>query len=329
MFDLIYRLPEHLEDALRIAAGITIRPVPDIKNIVVAGMGGSGIGGDILQALLYRHIPVTVVKDYVGPDYIDKKNLVFVVSYSGETEETLSFYEAARARDCKSQIICISSNGSLAKRAAEHGYPLVKLPAGYPPRAAIAYLFLPMLVILEKLGITDSYSADIEETITLLKAKRDEYNRAAEVQARELVGKIPFIYSTSRFLDPVAYRWRCQFNENAKVFAHSHSFPELDHNEIVGMGSPRNLVDLAYLIILQDPIDTAARTRKRAALTLQIIKGNFYKSWEFTPDGTSGLARIFSGILFGDLLSYHLASVRGVDPLPVDRIENLKRQLRT
>ncbi len=325
MFDLIYRLPEEMEDARHITQPVSFGSPTEIKTIVVAGMGGSGIGGDILGALLFHRLPVLVVKDYLPPEYLDGSHLVFAVSYSGNTEETLSFYEHARARGAA--IICISSNGTLAERARKHDYPLVTLPTGYPPRAAIAYLFLPMFVALQKIGIIKDRSADLDETIGLLKAKRDDYNKATEALAIGLVNKIPIIYSAARILDPVAYRWRCQFNENAKVFAHSHSFPELDHNEIVGMGWPKELRDLAYLIILQDPGGAGARNRQRAALTLEILKGAFAQSRELTPDGTSELARIFSAILFGDLLSFHLAKARGVDPLPVERIEELKRRL--
>lgn len=325
MFDLIYRLPEELEDAFAIARAVTLKPTKQIKTVIVAGMGGSGIGGDILQALLFDRMPVIVVKDYVGPGYINKNTLVFVVSYSGDTEETLSFYEKAKTLGVR--IICLSSNGELAKCAIRDGFPLIKLPSGYPPRAAIAYLFLPMLVILNRLGITRDPSHDIKETIALLKEKRDEYNKRAGTLTTELVNKIPIIYSTVRLLDPVAYRWRCQFNENAKVLAHTHSFPELDHNEIMGMGWPAALAELVYLLILHDPVATFPKNRKRVQLTLEILQGCYSKTEEFTPDGKSRLARIFSAILFGDLLSYHLAVARGIDPLPVDRIEILKKRL--
>ena len=323
MFDLIYKLPDQIEDARRIAKDIKLPGLPIPKNIVISGMGGSGIGGEILQSVFsyYSEIPVLVVKDYALPKFVTKQTLFFTVSYSGNTEEILSAYQQAKKTGCK--VICLTSDGKLLNRAKRHKDLWVKIPNGYPPRSAIGYLFIPFLVLLNKMGFIRNFDREISETIKVLISQRNFYQNQAQKIALELRQKIPFIYSTSRLLNPVANRWRTQINELAKVFAHTSYFPEHNHNEIVGMGGPAIMKSLTYLLILIDP-EGHPRNRLRADLTVKITKGSFFKARKFFPDGKSAIARVFSLIMQGDLLSYYLASERNVDPLPVVRIDKLK-----
>jgi glucose/mannose-6-phosphate isomerase len=323
MLDLIYQLPEQIEDARKIAKQVKLPHLPRPKNIVIAGMGGSGIGGEILQGILsyYSEIPVLIIKDYSLPKYVTKDSLFFAVSHSGDTEETISAFQ--QAKSIGSKIICISSGGKLAKLAQSNNKILVKIPTGFPPRTAIGYLFIPFLIVLAKLGIIKSFDQDITETISVITARRDSYQEQAKKLAKNLAGKIPFIYATSRLLNPVTNRWRTQFNELAKVIAHANFFPELNHNEIVGLGGPAKMKFLTYLLILVDP-DGHPRDRLRADLTLKITKGSYFKAQKFYPDGKSALARVFSLIMQGDLAAYHLSMKRKVDPLPVVRIDKLK-----
>jgi len=323
MLDLIYQLPEQIEEARKIAEQIKLPHLPRPKNIVIAGMGGSGIGGEILQGILsyYSAIPVLTVKDYSLPKYITKDSLFFAVSQTGNTEETISAFQ--QAKSIGSKIICISSGGKLSQLARSNNDILVKIPTGFPPRTAIGYLFIPFLVVLAKFGIIKSFDQAITETINILTARRDSYQKQAKKLAGNLAGKIPFIYATSRLLNPVANRWRTQFNELAKVIAHANFFPELNHNEIVGLGGPAKMKFLTYLLILIDP-DGHPRDLLRADLTLKITKGSYFKAQKFHPDGKSALARVFSLIMQGDLAAYHLSMKRKVDPLPVVRIDKPK-----
>jgi len=323
MLDLIYQLPEQVEDARKIAKQVKLPHLPRPKNIVISGMGGSGIGGEILQSLLsyYPEIPVLIVKDYSLPKYVTKDSLFFAVSHSGDTEETISAFQQAKSIGGK--IICISSGGKLAKLARNNNIILVKIPTGFPPRTAIGYLFIPFLVVLAELGIIQSFDQNITETIDILLAHRSYYQVQAKKLAKNLAGKIPFIYATSRLLKPVANRWRTQFNELAKIIAHANYFSELNHNEIVGLGGPNKVKSLTYLLILIDP-EAHPRNLLRADLTLKITKGSYYRAQKFYPDGKSNLAKIFSLVLQGDLASYYLSVKRKVDPLPVIRIDKLK-----
>lgn len=328
MFDLIYHLPEQIEDAQKITQKITLPikfiPQPSsIQNIIISGMGGSGIGGEILSGLFsyYSPIPVFIIKDYSLPMYLTKQSLFFAVSHSGNTEETITAYRQAKRINCP--IICITSDGKLLAEAKTKNDLVVKIPTDLPPRTAIGYLTIPYLILLYKLNLIKDFDRDISETIKTLKKHRQTYQSQAIRLAKDLVGKIPFILSTSRLLNPVATRWRSEFNELAKVFAHTSYLPEHNHNEIEGLDGPTKIKNLIYLLILFDP-DAHPKNKLRAELTLKVTRGNFYKTRKFSPDGKSALARIFSLIMQGDLLSYYLALKRKVDPLPVIRIDKLK-----
>lgn len=328
MIELIYNLPEELKAAWRIAEECPLPRLRPPRSIVISGMGGSGIGGELLQGLLLRRsaLPVAVVKDYDLPRLADRESLFFAVSFSGDTEETISGYEQALQLRCPR--IVISSGGRLSALARQHRDPVITIPAlpGCPPRAALAYLFTPLLVTLCRFRLIPDLRSDLREAIRVLSQCRNRFRVRARSLARELRERVPVIYSTSRLLDPVANRWRCQFNENAKVFAHVNSFPELDHNEIVGMGQPRPFSRLAYLLVLSDP-EAHERNQLRVELTLEILKKDYAEARLVTPDGKSDLARVFSLIMFGDLTSYYLAAERGVDPMPVRRISELKKRL--
>uniref|UniRef100_A0A7C6EDX4 Bifunctional phosphoglucose/phosphomannose isomerase n=1 Tax=candidate division WOR-3 bacterium TaxID=2052148 RepID=A0A7C6EDX4_UNCW3 len=328
IFDLIYHLPEQIEDARGIAQKIIppakfIARLSSIQNIIISGMGGSGIGGEILAGLLsdYSPIPVFTIKDYSLPKYLTKRSLFFAVSHSGNTEETITAYQQAKSVKCP--VICITSGGKLLAKAKNNNDLVVEVPASLPPRTAIGYLTIPYLVLLHKLGLVKNFNQAISDTIKTLTRRRDYYQAQAKLLAKGLVGKIPFVLSFSRLLNPVATRWRQEFNELAKVFAHTSFLPEHNHNEIEGLAGPSGISKLIYLLVLFDP-NGHPRNKLRADLTLKITKGSFYRVRKFYPDGKSDLARIFSLIMQGDLLSYNLAIIRKVDPLPVKQIDKLK-----
>lgn len=332
MFRLIYNLPEQIQDAYNIvqkykfSSKLLFQPA----NIVISGMGGSGIGGEIIKSLFLDSldIPIIISKDYTLPAYIQKQSLVFVVSYSGNTEETIESFNLALKRRCR--IVAITSGGKLLELCKKYKIDCIQIPTGLPPRSAIGYLFFSQLITLAKIGVIKNMTKDIKETIDTLLTNRRKYNVQARIFTQQLLNTLPIIYATSSLFTPVALRWQAQFNENGKIFCHSNVFPELNHNEIVGITGLKNASQPYYFLVL---IDNKAHPRNllRVDLTLRIIKSNVtnVKSKKFYADGKSDLARIFSLIMQGDLISFYLAYLRNIDPMPVLAIDELKRMLAT
>jgi glucose/mannose-6-phosphate isomerase len=333
MHALIYDLPEQISDASQLPLNIRPIAISKINSIVIAGMGGSGIGGEIIKALLSQtiKIPIITIKDYELPSFAGNKTLYFAVSYSGNTEETLENFNIARRREC--HIIAITTGGKLLEKCQKYHLDYVELPKGPSSRCAIGYLTLPQILCLSKLGFIKSFDKDIKETIKVMYSHRVKYDNFAKKLARQLMIKLPLVYASSSLLAPVARRWQTQLNENAEIIAHSNVFPELSHNEIVGITDPYPLVPLYYLLLL-DP-NSHKRNSLRLDFTLEIIENrikekirrkylNFQK---FSPDGKSNLARIFSLIMLGDLISYRLAHARKVVPESISAIDELKNKL--
>ncbi|MEO0077351.1 MAG: bifunctional phosphoglucose/phosphomannose isomerase [candidate division WOR-3 bacterium] len=333
-FDLIYKLPEQIEDAYNIARETNINfNKSKIHNIVVAGMGGSAIGGDILYSLTYDYLPVpiTIVKDYKMPKFINSSTLVFVVSYSGNTEETLTCLLTAKKKNCA--IIGVTNGGQVLTYCQKHNINYIQLPKGLPSRAALGYLFIPLLVALYKIGLIPKKEVEINESIKVLINNRRDYQRQMQILAKQLVKRLPLIYATSTLFTAVAKRWQAQFNENAKVLAHYNYFPELNHNEIVAITDNKAFVPI-YNLILIDP-KSHPRNLLRVKLTLQLIREKlskqvrerFFYYKEILPDGKSDLARVFSLIMQGDLLTYYLALQRKIEPSLILPIDEFKEKL--
>jgi len=312
MLQAIKDFPKHSREALTLPRGIAVKD--EIDHIFVVGMGGSAISGDILKSLFHEiDIPVHVIRDYKMPDFLTEHSLVFAVSYSGNTEETLSAVEHAIEK--KPNLIAITSGGKLA--GAEN---VIKIPAGLQPRAALGYLFFPMLGVLHNSNIIRIKNEDLNEMIDILKGV-DEINEEAETLAKKIKDKIPIIYA-SDLLKPVAYRWKTQINENAKQAAFYNVFSEMNHNEIAGIQG----MDRKYIaILLRDKFDNK-QVQKRMEICKELMEERFDVEEIYTR-GNGLLARIFSTIFFGDFVSYHLALWNRVDPTPVDIIEDLKGKL--
>ncbi|MEO0081300.1 MAG: bifunctional phosphoglucose/phosphomannose isomerase [candidate division WOR-3 bacterium] len=326
MLTLVLGLPEQIEQARAIADRVDYGSVRRFDNVVVAGMGGSAIGGSVLRGLLGSELtlPIIVCRDYVVPAIVTRRSLFFAVSYSGNTEETLSAFEQARRIRCR--VIAVTSGGRLAELAQRAGVPVVLLSAGLPPRAALGYLFVPLLVGLEQLRICRSYRQDLVEAVGLIRKNRRLWLNRARVLARVLDSRLPVVYSTSRLLDAVAERWQCQLNENAKVMCHVNALPEQNHNELVGIGAPRFLAQRTVLIALLDAA-THTRTRLRLKHLLEMTRTGYYRAVQLESQGRSELARIFSLLMLGDMVSVELARRRHVNPMPVARIDELKRRM--
>ncbi len=326
MLVLTMGLPNQLVAGARAACVARLGRTGRFASVAVAGMGGSGIGARIVQGLLLDEcrLPVYVCNDYDIPAAVSAKTLFVAVSYSGNTEETLSAYAQARKRGCR--IIAITSGGELGRSATAYGYPVIPVPAGMPPRAALGHLFSTLLVCLERLKVCASHQPGLEEAVRLMRARRKSWLGRARTIAKHVDGRLPVVYSTSRMLDAVADRWRCQFNENAGVLCHSNSFPEHNHNEIMGMGRPKHPGRNVVVIALLDR-ETHPRTRYRLESVLDITEKAYYLAMRQESEGRSRLARIFSLILLGDLVSVELARLAGKDAMEIKRIDELKRRM--
>lgn len=336
MLDLIVKFPDQCADAYSIGREFSV-PQSYIgagyRNIVFSGLGGSAIGADLLRSYLTDdiRIPMFVNRDYTLPRFVGKETLFLACSYSGDTEETLSSYAEAREKGAK--IIAISSGGKLEILAKEDKIPIIRIPRGYPPRAALGYSFFSWLDVMSKFGFISDRARDVEEAVAGMKDFRDrlvgpqvatEENPAKKL-ARELIGKYVIIYSANKHLDSVGLRWRGQLEENAKTLASTHVFPEMNHNETVGWEGPKNLLKDFVVVMLRDESEHP-RVAKRIEITRSMIEKES-KVIEVRSSGRGLLSRMFSLIYTGDFVSYYLAVSNGIDPTPVERVTFLKKEL--
>ena len=333
MFEFLYNLPSQFEECLGMDFSAVSRLRKDYSHIVVTGMGGSAIGGDILRCYCQRRAssPVAVTRDYVLPRFVGPGSLVLAVSYSGNTEETLAAYEQAREQGAS--VVAVTTGGKLAEMASRDGNPVIRIPGGLVPRAATGYLFAPLALVLEELGLVAGVREDLKETVTVLEQVRREVepsrqqeSNPAKIIAERLYGRIPVIWGCSSTSEVAAMRWKGQINENAKTLAYYNVFPELNHNEIVGFEVPQELVKKIAVVILRDP-DDHVRTVKRIKITTDIIKDRVDNLSEVETRGQSFLAKVYSLIYVGDYTSVYLADMYGVNPTPVEVIDYLKNKM--
>ncbi|MFQ5823963.1 MAG: bifunctional phosphoglucose/phosphomannose isomerase [bacterium] len=332
MLDRILKFPEQLQHAQSLAKEVKVEYNSDqILNICVTGMGGSAISGDIVRSYLsgVLKIPIIVNRYYTLPNFINENSLVVVTSYSGSTEETLEAYNDANSRNAK--IVCITSGGTLSERTKNHGYPVYSIPSGYPPRSALGYLTVPILYTLYGIGLIPNPEADLLETINLLIRLSEEYhpnseNNLAKEISYKIKDKIPLIYASVWGFEAVALRWKTQLSENSKVLAFCNLFPELNHNEIMGWGPLQETNQKFQIIYLKDKEDHP-KVKKRMSVTKEILGKNTAPIIEVESIGESLLARIFSLVFLGDMVSFYLAILNQVDPTPVKKIDYLKQRL--
>lgn len=305
-----------------------------IRNLLLCGMGGSALGGDLLRTYLNAdlRVPFAVNRDYSLPNYVDETTLVFICSYSGDTEEALSGYRLACQAGAR--VICISSNGELQDLAARQGHPFLRIPAGQPPRTALGYLFIPLLPILADLKLAPDRSREVEESLQWVQSRIRLYgpkspapeNRAKQL-ALQLYGHLPIVYGSEARLAAVARRWSQQFCENGKQLAYFNTLPELNHNEIVGWRHPAGILEQAVAIFLRDREDHP-RVQRRAEATQDLLADRSSSILEFWTEGDSWLQRLWALILLGDFASIYLALLNQEDPTPVEAIQFLKDLLK-
>jgi glucose/mannose-6-phosphate isomerase len=333
MNSLLESFPEHVEAAMRAARERVLSLSGEIRNLIVTGLGGSAIGGDLIRSLAGRNmrIPLIINRDYNLPSFVDAFSLVFVCSYSGNTEETISAY--SQARRANAGIVCITSGGKLEAISREDGHPVIPLPSGFPPRAALGHALVALLGAIQAIGIVPDMSESIVESVGLLRQLRGRYGFAnpesrnpAKAMALSLHGKIVAIYGSNEILDGAAYRWRTQIAENAKNLAFHHVLPEMNHNELVGWLYPQEVLRGIGVVLLRDKGDHP-QVQRRFELTRKLISEKAGAVHEVWSEGDSLLARALSVIYLGDYVSLYLAYLNGVDPMPVRIIDYLKNKL--
>lgn len=334
MRDHLERFPEHILEASEIGRAVKLTVSGgDVSSVAVFGMGGSAIGGELAGGLLFGQlgVPFEVVRGYAVPAHVGAGTLAVVSSYSGNTEETLAAYREATARGA--QIVCSTTGGEAALMARAAGHDLVIIPGGLPPRAALAYSLMPLMVMLSRLGLISDRSEEIDDAARTAATAVDLYGidcpvtaNAAKELAVWLHGRIPVVYGTPPRTSVIANRWVGQFSENAKVVAHRNELPEMNHNEIVGWSGERPLAGSARVVFLRDT-DDHPRVARRIEITREEIAQSGAEVREVKSFGDSALARLVSLVLLGDFVSFYLAMLGGVDPTPVTPIDRLKAAL--
>jgi glucose/mannose-6-phosphate isomerase len=326
----VLALPDHLRDAIwRVqAANLADRDAP--AGLVVAGMGGSAIGGALARAALSDQAsrPIFVTRAYGLPTWTTPDTMVLCASYSGETEETLACYESAGALGAARLVA--TTGGRLAEMARSDGVPVIPLPGGFQPRAAVAYMTVAALEVAALCGAGPRLTSEVdvaashtEQLVVEWGPDAPEASLGKEI-ARGLRGTIPVIAGAG-LTAPIAYRWKTQINENAKQPCFSHELPELDHNEIAGWEGAQELGQFSAVFL--DDSDAHPRIKERMDLTERAIAPSSVASFRVQTRGQTAIERVISLVLLGDLISIYLAALRGVDPGPVKTIEQLKAAL--
>lgn len=309
-------------------------PADAIKDVAVCGMGGSAIAGDLVSSIYSLRLrrPMAALRDYYLPGWVGENTLVVLMSYSGNTEETLTAAMQAVERGCL--VVAVTSGGKMESFYGGQGVPVVPVPPGLQPRAALLHLLTPLVVILSRLGVIPSVDADLDDARAVLAAGVAAYgpdvieseNPAKQI-ATTLEGSVPLVYGAET-TSAVARRWKTQINENAKAPAFWAEVPELDHNEIVGYEEPGDFERLGHVVMLREP-DQHRQVQRRFDLTKELIEPKTRGVLSITADGDTPLGRALDLVLLGDYVSAYLGLIRGIDPGPVDIIEALKERLAT
>jgi len=334
MMGAISRFPEQCRDAWKTAQDFSLPD--DLRNaqqVAIVGMGGSAIGGDLMAALLRGRlsVPVKIVRDYTLPKWVNGDTLVFASSYSGNTEETLSAFQAARDRGAK--LISVTSDGQLGQLSQAWHVPTLPVPDTGAPRAAVGYSLFYLMGALHKLGYVTITEEEVNEAFQILddwnlKIRPDvpTPNNKAKQLAMALQGHMPIVYGAGLTV-PVALRWKDEFNENAKSWSTFEALPEMNHNAVVGSECPHDIAEHLAAICLRTP-DDPPRIALRWDLTTAILRGRGLAVHEIMATGDNALAHLLGLVHLGDFTSLYLAYLNGKDPSEINAIKSLKEQLK-
>lgn len=324
MDQLIGGFAQQLKDAIAIGEKADLKqPGHEIHDIMVCGLGGSGIGGNLVAEWVAGELPVPMVvnRNYHLPQFVDKHSLVIISSYSGNTEETVAAMKEALQR--KASIVAITSGGQVKEMAVAHQCNLIEIPGGNPPRSALGLSFVQQLFALYKLGfITGTALQQVEQAIDLLEQEEDTIRSDAKDLADYLLGKVPVLYSAVEY-GSVAVRFRQQLNENAKMLCWHQVLPEMNHNELVGW---KDRYDQMAVLFMRHESDFA-RTQQRIELTKRIVKEHTHSVRELWSKGDSPIERCIYLIHLTDWTTYFLAQMREEDAMEVHAIDYLKEEL--
>lgn len=320
----INRFSQQLKEAIAIGEKIlAITPKKEIRQIIISGMGGSGIGGGFVKdiAMQTLQVPVILLNDYLLPAFADENTLFICSSYSGNTEETISTLHAALQRNC--MISVVTSGGEIEKIAIENNLPLVIIPGGMPPRSCLGYSLVAQLCILISYQLTDKKIIDdLKKSIDYLEAHENEMQLLAKQIAQTLKNKIPLIYSGTS-VSAIGVRWKQQINENAKLHCFTNLVPEMNHNELVAFEESRSDMEILFLRNTTDH----PRIQLRFELMKELLAGKGYGIMELFSKGESYIGQLIYFIHLGDWVSCYLAEQSGADPLKIEILDALKRRL--
>lgn len=324
MKKLVLDFPIQLQEAIIIGKNHRfIAGAKEFSNVVVTGLGGSGIGGSIVQNYVFDKlkVPFNVNKDYFIPAYVNRKSLVIVCSYSGNTEETLMAMKQAIKK--RATIVCITSGGEVSVIANNKRLDCILVPAGMPPRSCLGYSLVQILYVLAHFGLIGyQFEREIKSAIKAMKEGEHDTQKKALAIAKKIYGKLPIIYSSNN-LDGVAVRFRQQLNENSKMLAWHHVIPEMNHNELVGW---RDDATDKVVIILRSK-DDFNRVQVRMDINKKVIRKHNATIIEIDAEGKSYWEQAFYLIHLTDWVSVALADMRELDATEVKVIDFLKKSL--
>ena len=324
MKTLVANFSKQLSEAITIGNGAKLTESKNkISNVLICGLGGSGIGGSIVTELVAgnANVPINVTKGYFIPAYVNENTLVIISSYSGNTEETLNCFESAITKNAK--IVSITSGGKILEISKSKNYDHIVVPVGMPPRSCLGYSLTQLFFVLNFFGIINNhFKTELEKAIQLI--EQEETNIIAEATsiAEKLKGKIPVIYATTYF-EGIAIRFRQQLNENAKILCWHHIIPEMNHNELVGW-TEKN--DALSVVIFIDK-DEYSRNLARVEINKEVIKKYACHITEIHSKGNSAIEKAIYFIHLGDWVSVILGEMRGADLMEVNVINHLKSAL--
>jgi glucose/mannose-6-phosphate isomerase len=328
MYDVLVDFSDQIKAAWNNKFKVKISDYKSIKNIILTGLGGSAISGDIAKTFLNTSLklPFQVNRDYPLPNSANHNTLVLACSYSGDTEETISAYKMALARDCK--LVSIGSGGEIEKLSRENQKLHIKVPSGFQPRCALGLMFFNLLKFLNDAHITSIDNSLIDSIFKILKDKSEMYskeNSKPYEDAQKLIGFFPVIHS-SELLQSINVRFRCQLAENSKVLSYSSTIPELNHNEIIGWEKYDSKKFNAKVIQIIDENDHP-RNRLRFEITEKILRDSGVEVIKIKSSEKSFEERIIDLIYYTDWISFYLAVLRKIDPTPIKYINTLKNSL--
>ncbi len=334
LLNTIHETPRLCEQAWKMSINFALpQDYANIDKVVILGMGASAIGGFLVSSLLESEakLPIILHNNYNLPLFTDSKTLIIASSYSGMTEEVLSAFEQALATDAKKLVM--TTGGTLKTLAEERKIPVFYFDYKAQPRAILPFSFLPILAFLHNLNFISDKSAEVAETVEVLKKLSKRINERAPLSrnpakqlARSLYGHLPLIYGAG-ILSEAAHRWKTQFNENSKAWAFYEVLPELNHNAVVGYQFPAELASKIMVVMLRST-HIHKRVQLRYEITRQLLEKAKVSCQIIDGEGTGPLSQMMSLIMLGDYTTYYLAYLYKIDPSPVNSIVWLKEQLK-